>query len=171
MWRLFRIVWTSVEAARLVRKLHSGSIPQNIGFVSNRGNFGSFINFKSVKHSPISILVYVGMAHLPKDELARNEDVVMGEASGVSSPKELKNLLYARCASQEENHVFDQRELLSFHIIPNDDVAQLLVHTRQLAKEGLFKLMTKDGKACWKVVKRDDAAKCVVCFSILVEKH
>ena len=84
----------------------------------------------------------------------------MIESSGVSSPKELRNALYARCASFEEGHVFNQDELFAFGIIPENSIEQLLVYTRQLAKDGLFKLMSnKDGRACWKVVRRADAAK------------
>lgn len=94
-----------------------------------------------------------------RSEQAKDEDVTMIEPSGVSSPKELKNALYARCASLEEGKAFSQDDLLSFNIIPNNDIEQLLLYTKQLAKDGLFKLMAKDGKACWRVVKKDDAAK------------
>lgn len=89
----------------------------------------------------------------------KDEDVTMSEPSGVSSPKELRNALYAKCASFEEGHVFSQDDLLTFGIIPDNSVEQLLAYTKQLAKDGLFKLMSKDGKACWKVVKRADAVK------------
>lgn len=99
------------------------------------------------------------MAALAKEDPTKDEDPTMGEPSGVSSPQELRNALYARCATFEENHVFDQNELLSFNILPENNVEKLIVHTNRLAKDGLFKLMTKDGKACWKVVKRSDAAK------------
>ena len=99
------------------------------------------------------------MASSAEEMPAKDEDVVMMEPSGVSSPKELRNALYARCASFEEGHVFDQDELFGFGIIPESSIDKLLVYTRQLAKEGLFKVMTKDGKACWKVVKRADAVK------------
>ena len=85
----------------------------------------------------------------------------MTEPSGVSSPKELKMALYARCASLEEGRVFSQDDLLSFNIIPDNNVQQLLIHTKQLAKDGLFKVMSKDNKICWKVVKKADAAKYV----------
>lgn len=97
----------------------------------------------------------------------KDEDILMkdGDAAepspkdGVSSPKELKNALYARCASEDDGKVFFQNDLLSYNIIPENNVEKLLVYTQQLLKEGLFKLMTKDGKTCWRVVKRDDAAK------------
>ena len=94
-----------------------------------------------------------------KDELEGHDDVVMREPSGVSSPKELKMALYARCASLDENRVFDQDDLLSFNIIPDNSVQQLLVHANRLAKDGLFKVMMKDNKICWKIVKKADAAK------------
>ena len=76
-----------------------------------------------------------------------------------SNPKELRNALYARCANQPADRVFDQNDLLAFGIIPNDDLGQLLSCTRRLTQEGLFKLHTKDGGACWRVVKKEDAAK------------
>ncbi len=94
-----------------------------------------------------------------KDEPDADGDITMTEPSGVSSPKELKMALYARCASLEEGRVFGQDELLSFNIIPANDLHQLLVHTKQLAKDGLFKVMSKDNKICWRVVKKADAAK------------
>ena len=99
------------------------------------------------------------MATPAKEDPTKDEDISMGEPSGVSSPQELRNALYARCATFEENYVFDQNELLSFNILPENNVEKLIVHTNRLTKDGLFKLMTKDGKACWKVVKRSDAAK------------
>lgn len=80
--------------------------------------------------------------------------------SAVPSLKMLKNALYAQCANRPAESIFTQDELLSLEVIPNNDLEKLLSCTRQLTKEGLFKLMTKDGRACWKVVKRDDAAKC-----------
>lgn len=99
------------------------------------------------------------MASSAEEMPSKDEDVTMIEPSGVSSPKELRNALYARCASFEEGHVFDQDELFAFGIIPESSIEKLLVYTKQLAKDGLFKVMTKDGKACWKVVKRADAVK------------
>lgn len=87
-------------------------------------------------------------------------DVEM-DVSAVSSPKMLKNALYARCANLPAETIFSQDNLLSLNVIPDNDLEQLLSCTRQLTKEGLFKLMSKDGRACWKVVKRDDAAKSV----------
>ena len=102
---------------------------------------------------------FADMATPAIEASVKEEDVLMTEPSGVSNPKEIKNALYARCASLEEDHVFDQEELLSFNVIPNNDVAQLLKHSQQLAKEGLFKVMTKNGKICWRVVNRKEAAK------------
>ena len=99
------------------------------------------------------------MATSAKEDPGKDEDITMTEPSGVCSPRELRNALYARCAALEEDHVFDQKELLSFNILPENTVEKLIVHTNKLAKEGLFKLMTRDGKACWKVVKRSDALK------------
>ena len=89
----------------------------------------------------------------------KDEDVPMSEPSRVSSPKELRNALYAKCASFEEGHIFYQDDIFAFGIIPDNSVEQLQAYTKQLTKDGLFKLMSKDGKACWRVVKRADAAK------------
>lgn len=99
------------------------------------------------------------MASSADEVLTKDEDVAMNERSGVSSPKELRNALYAKCASFEDGHVFTQDDILTFGIIPDNSIEQLLAYTKQLAKDGLFKLMAKDGKACWKVVKRADAVK------------
>lgn len=94
-----------------------------------------------------------------KDEPDGDGDITMNEPSGVSSPKELKMALYTRCASLEESRAFSQDELLAFNIIPDNNLEQLLAYTKQLAKDGLFKVMQKDGKVCWRVVKKADAAK------------
>lgn len=102
-----------------------------------------------------------------KDEDAQVQDIDNDKPSpkdGVSSPKELKNALYARCASEDDGKVFFQSDLLSYNIIPDNNVEKLLLYTQQLLNEGLFKLMTKDGKTCWRVVRRDDAAKYRSCF-------
>lgn len=107
-------------------------------------------------------------ASAAKMEPEGDGDIIMTEPSGVSSPKELKMALYAQCASLDEGRVFDQDELLAFNIVPDNDVRQLLVHTKQLAKDGLFKVMSKDNKICWKVVKKADAAKYVTLTLMLV---
>ncbi len=97
-----------------------------------------------------------------KDEDAQAQDIDTDKPSptdGVSSPKELKNALYARCASEDDGKIFFQTDLLSYNIIPENSIEKLLRYTQELLNEGLFKLMTKDGKTCWRVVRRDDAAK------------
>ena len=81
------------------------------------------------------------------------------EPSPVPSTKELKHALYARCATQPADRVFTQQDLLAFDVIPDGDLKQLQACTTQLTKEGLLKLMTRDGKLCWKLVKKEDAAK------------
>lgn len=94
-----------------------------------------------------------------KNEPEEDGDVNMAEASGASSPKELRMALYAQCASLEEGRVFTQEDLLAFNIVPGNDVEQLNKLTNHLITDALFKLMTKDGKVCWKVVKKADAVK------------
>lgn len=90
-----------------------------------------------------------------------DEDAFSLNFIAANNEKDIKNALYACCASLPAEKVFTQHDLISFKIIPDDDVNQLLSCTRQLTKEGLFKLMTKDGIPCWKVVKKEDAAKYV----------
>ncbi|KAI4263069.1 MAG: hypothetical protein L6R42_001763, partial [Xanthoria sp. 1 TBL-2021] len=50
-------------------------------------------------------------------------------------------------------------DLLDLGIIPNKDIKLLLQCTQELTGEGLFKLLTRDGRACWRVVKKEDAQK------------
>ena len=102
-----------------------------------------------------------------KEHAAVDNDALLKESDGTSSPKELKNALYARCAREAEGTQFGQEDLLSFGIVPNNDVQELHRFTKQLMKEGLLRLMKKeDGKACWRVVKKVDAAKWV-CLSVV----
>jgi len=88
-----------------------------------------------------------------------------GVAVVESSLKELKNALYARCANQAAEKVFDQNDLFDFGIIPNNDLCQLLLCVKQLTQDGLFKVQKKNEAACWKVVKKEDAAKYNNIFS------
>ena len=90
------------------------------------------------------------------------EDIAVPEPS----PKEIQNALYARCASQPADKIFDQHYLLALGVIPNDDLGRLLLCTKQLSKDGLFKVMTRGGVACWRVVKREEAARSVPVVSI-----
>ena len=91
--------------------------------------------------------------------MAANSSSVDQEPPTVASQKELKNALYAKCANLPAEQVFNQRDLFALGVIPDGDLSQLLECTRQLSKEGLFKLMTKDGTPCWKVVKKEVAAR------------
>ncbi|CAO1605614.1 34-kDa subunit of RNA polymerase III (C) [Xanthoria calcicola] len=76
-----------------------------------------------------------------------------------SSRTEIKNALYARCASLSAETVFSQHDLLDLGVIPDKDIKLLLQCTQELTREGLFKLLTRDGRACWRVVKKEDAEK------------
>lgn len=96
-----------------------------------------------------------------EDEDVKDGDDAPQNFIAAASPNEIKNALYARCANLGAEKVYSQRDLLAFKIVPKDDLNELLSCTKQLTKEGLFKLMSKDGKACWKVVKKEDAAKYV----------
>ena len=80
------------------------------------------------------------------------------EASPVSAA-ELQQALYAACASQPLDKAFSQQDLQDLNVIPNNDLNQLHACAQALTKERLFKLFTKDGIPCWKVVKKEDAAK------------
>ena len=95
----------------------------------------------------------------PEDSAKEDDDDAHFDITPVSDPKQIKTSLYARCAIEGVDKVFSQEDLLSFQIIPNNDLNQLLSCTQKLTKEGLLKLMSKDGRAHWKVVKREDAAK------------
>ncbi|KAL8731973.1 MAG: hypothetical protein Q9166_003105 [cf. Caloplaca sp. 2 TL-2023] len=80
-------------------------------------------------------------------------------ASETSSSLEIKNALYASCASLPPETIFSQHDLLDLGKIPNKDIKLLLQCTQELTGEGLFKLLHRDGRACWHVVKREDAQK------------
>ena len=84
-----------------------------------------------------------------------------GHDDGVAqaSLEEMKNALYAQCASQPGDKYFDQNDLLRFGIIPNDDASVLHTCTFQLTRKGLLKVHKRAGVVCWKVVKQEDAAK------------
>ena len=99
-----------------------------------------------------------------------SEDEAGPQASGVihddnleglapASPAELGKALYARCANQSADKTFGPEELLALGVIPNNDLALLNTCTHKLTKEGLLKVLRKGDTVCWKVVKREDAAK------------
>ena len=102
----------------------------------------------------------------PPSRAPMADDIVVAEPS----PKELQNALYARCASQPADKIFDQHDLLALGVIPKDDLGRLLVCTKQLSKDGLLKVMTRDGVACWRVVKREDAARSVSIILVSAQK-
>ncbi|KAL8746712.1 MAG: hypothetical protein Q9190_001305 [Brigantiaea leucoxantha] len=81
------------------------------------------------------------------------------ENLGSDDVLEIKNAIYARCASKSSETIFSQSDILGMKVIPQDDLHLLLKCTQQLTREGLFKLMTREGRAVWKVVKKEDAAK------------
>ncbi|KAL9043477.1 MAG: hypothetical protein Q9214_003340 [Letrouitia sp. 1 TL-2023] len=72
---------------------------------------------------------------------------------------EMKNAIYARCAKQPAETIFSQSDILEMKIIPKNNLQLLLECTQRLTREGLFRLMTRRGRAVWKVVKREEAAK------------
>lgn len=80
-------------------------------------------------------------------------------ASEAGADKELCDALYASCATHPAEKLFAQEDLLSLNVIPNGNVEMLALCINQLLTDGLFKLMQSNGKPCWKVVKREDAAK------------
>ncbi|KAI4184762.1 MAG: hypothetical protein L6R41_004519 [Letrouitia leprolyta] len=80
-------------------------------------------------------------------------------SSSTSSPQEITTALYARCASLPPETIFSQDDLLKLAIIPNNALDLLLQCTKKLTQEGLFKLLSRDGRAVWRVVKREDAQK------------
>ncbi|KAL8913255.1 MAG: hypothetical protein Q9171_001902 [Xanthocarpia ochracea] len=86
-------------------------------------------------------------------------NVDTADSESIASPLEVKNALYARCASLAADTIFSQHDLLNLGIIPNKDIKLLLQCTQELTGDGLFKLLTRDGRACWRVVKKEDAQK------------
>ena len=96
-----------------------------------------------------------GTAAVITSDRRKADDTVGAE----SSFKELKNALYARCAIQPSDTLFYQHDLLEFGVIPNNDLGQLVSCTNKLAQEGLLKVLKKDDIICWRVVKKEDAAK------------
>ena len=81
------------------------------------------------------------------------------ESISLSAMEEMKNAMYSSCASHEQTQTFSQEQLLALNIIPNRDVTLLQQCAETLSKEGLFKVMTKNGRLCWRVVKKADAAR------------
>ncbi|KAL8698722.1 MAG: hypothetical protein Q9224_001722 [Gallowayella concinna] len=77
----------------------------------------------------------------------------------LSSPLEIKNALYARCASLPSETIFSQHDLLDLDLVPNRDIKLLLQCTQELTSDGLFKLLHREGRACWRVVKLEEAQK------------
>ncbi|KAL8965724.1 MAG: hypothetical protein Q9183_003716, partial [Haloplaca sp. 2 TL-2023] len=76
-----------------------------------------------------------------------------------STPTEIKNALYARCASLPATKVFDQKDLFDLNIIPDNDTKLLMTCTQTLTREGLFKLLSRENRACWRVVSKEAAQK------------
>ena len=79
-----------------------------------------------------------------------------------SSKEELCKALYASCATHPEGKLFYQDELEALGVVPKGDLVQLADCLNILIRKGLLKLMNStDGRSCWKVVKKEDAEKCV----------
>ena len=95
------------------------------------------------------------------DQTLQVPNALMAEADHGTAPsgKDLKSVLYARCASKGVNALLDQNELLEFGVIPNNDISLLQECINQLMKQGLLRVMKKQSGFCWKVVKTEDALK------------
>ena len=78
---------------------------------------------------------------------------------GTAALEELCNALYASCATHQADKLFSQDELLSLNVIPNGDLTLLRDCLNSLTSHGLLKLMSKDGRTIWKIVRKEDAAK------------
>ena len=101
------------------------------------------------------------MANEADAALRSKRESQTGHDDGIPQPslEEIKNALYARCASQPADKYFDQSDLLSFGVIPNDDASLLHACAHQLTQKGLLKVHKRAGGVCWKVVKQEDAEK------------
>ena len=89
--------------------------------------------------------------------MANDEDG--GQQVAPSNHKELCNALYASCATHSTEKEFTQQDILALNVIPNGDMKKLQDCLQQLAQDGLLKMMTKEGQLCWRVVKKEDAAR------------
>ena len=89
------------------------------------------------------------------------EPSTAADAARPSSIKELADALYAECLRRlgDDNKQFYQDDLLGMNVIPNRDVDRLSACINLLTSKGLLTLMSRDGRSCWKVKKREDAAK------------
>ena len=76
-----------------------------------------------------------------------------------AASKELCSAVYAACSAQAIDNLLTQDDFLSLNVIPEGDLELLTMCLNTLTKEGLLKLMTKEGKPCWKVIKKEDAQR------------
>lgn len=87
------------------------------------------------------------------------EDAIVPVRTTPSSPQELYNALYASCASQPEDKLFNQHDLIALNVIPNNDLTELMNCVNKLSQNMLFKMLVKEGIVYWKVVKKEEADK------------
>ena len=81
-------------------------------------------------------------------------------ASANKGLKDLQASLYTACRSRFAlDQLFFQEDLLKLNIIPDDNLETLLRCAQALTNQKLFRLHAVDDRACWKVVKEEDAAK------------
>lgn len=108
---------------------------------------------------------------LPSHQMASSSSGTKAE----SAHSELAHALYARCAQQAPGTQFDQHALLALNVIPDGkeeaQVKTLWQCMQKLTNEGLFKLLTKDGRVVWRLVRKTDAAKYGPSANILFLGH
>jgi DNA-directed RNA polymerase III subunit RPC6 len=95
------------------------------------------------------------MAEKGKD---KEDDAV---AAAPPTLKELCNALYSSCSLHDSDKLFFQEDLLGLNIIPkgDDELQTLTKCIEKLLAQKLFKTHSKNSQVCWKVTKREDAAK------------
>jgi DNA-directed RNA polymerase III subunit RPC6 len=89
----------------------------------------------------------------------RRDDGAQGvkTENGIQMDKSKADMLYEKAAQQPTGTVFFQRDLSSMGVA--EDIGEILVLSRELAENHLFKLLTYDGEPCWSVRPRDVAEK------------
>jgi DNA-directed RNA polymerase III subunit RPC6 len=72
---------------------------------------------------------------------------------------DVRSAIYAACAAQNPEKFWFQEDFMNLGLVPNNDPSQLASHLNTLSGQGLVKNYQKDGRPCWKVVKKEDAER------------
>lgn len=75
--------------------------------------------------------------------------------------------LHAECLAHGRDQIFMQDDLLALGAVPQNNVLLLAECINYLSQQALFRPMSKDGKACWKVLSNEDGAKYTYCLHLI----